>query len=498
MGLYPATTNAALAALTERAVLMTLLDDVAHLDATAQAALVRQRAVQPSELVEAAIERIERLNPALNAVITPMYEEARVAAVGEIPAGPFAGVPFLLKDFLAEYAGVRFTEASAFLGEYVSTEDSELMRRFKRAGLLTVGKTNAPELALGAITEPERFGPTHNPWDTGRTPGGSSGGAGAAVAARMVPIAHGNDAGGSIRIPAACCGVFGLKPTRARVPLGPHYGDLFSGLVAENALTISVRDSATLLDATAGPMVGDPYWAPPAQRPFAEEVGSDPGPLRIGVMETAPLGTEIHADCVAAVRDAAALCAELGHHVEEAVPSYDERGLWLSFTNVMAAGFAWSIADLGRRMGRTPTAEDFEPLVWDFAERGRRLNAAEYLLALQDLQRHTRDVAEFFTRYDIWLTPTLGRPPVPTGELRYTEGDPIALRLRSAVFVPFTYVSNATGQPAMSVPLFWNDAGLPIGTHFVGRFGDEATLFRLAGQLEAARPWAGRRPPISA
>ena len=276
-GLYAASANAAPAAVLERGLFMALRDDVAHLDATAQAALVRQRAVQPSELVEAAIERIERLNPALNAVITPMYEEARAAAVSEIPAGPFAGVPFLLKDFLAEYAGVRFTEASAFLGDYVSTEDSELMRRYKRAGLLTVGKTNAPELALGAITEPERFGPTHNPWDTTRTPGGSSGGAAAAVAARMVPIAHGNDAGGSIRIPAACCGIFGLKPTRARVPLGPHYGDLFSGLVAEHALTVSVRDSAALLDATAGPMVGDPYWAPPAGRPFAQEVGLRPG-----------------------------------------------------------------------------------------------------------------------------------------------------------------------------------------------------------------------------
>ncbi|MAG35777.1 MAG: amidase [Dehalococcoidia bacterium] len=477
---------------------MALLDDVAHLDATAQAGLVRRREVQPIELVDAAIERIERLNPALNAVITPMYDEARAAATGELPAGPFAGVPFLLKDFLAEYAGVRFTESSAFLGDYVSTEDSELVRRFKRSGLLTVGKTNTPELALGATTEPRRFGRTRNPWDTTRTAGGSSGGAAAAVAARMVPVAHGNDAGGSIRIPASCCGVFGLKPTRGRNPLGPNYGDLFSGLVAEHALTISVRDSATLLDATAGSAIGDPYWAPPTRRSFAEEAGFDPEPLHIAVSETAPLGSEVHPDCVGAVRDAAALCAELGHHVVEDAPSYNEEGLWLQFTNMMAAGFAWSISDLGRRIGRTPTDEDFEPAVWDFAERGRQLNAADYLLALQDVQRFTREIAQFFARYDAWLTPTLGAPPVPLGSLRYTEGDAFALRRRIAAFVPFTYVSNATGQPAMSVPLFWNDDGLPIGTHFVGPFGGEATLFRLAGQLEAARSWAGRLPPISA
>lgn len=474
-----------------------MADELSFLDATTQAELVRKKEVRAIELVEAAIEQIERLNPSLNAVVTPMYDLARQAASGPLSDGPFAGVPFLLKDFLAEYAGVRFTEGTAFLREYVPDRDSELVRRYKRAGLIIVGKTNTPELAIGATTEPRLFGPTHNPWDTGRTPGGSSGGAAAAVAAGMVAMAHGNDAGGSIRIPASCCGVFGLKPTRARNPLGPHYGDVFGGLVAEHALTRSVRDSAALLDATAGSDLGDPYWAPPLARPFLQEVGADPGRLRIAFSTRALLGTPVQPDCVAAVRDAAALCAELGHEVVEAVPAVDGEALWQGFTTVLSAGFAWGIDDWGRRTGRTPTPEFFEPFVWAFTQKGRQVSAPEYLLVLQDLQRLTREVARFFVDYDIWLTPTLGEPPVPLGTFRFSAGDPFELRRRVAAFSPFTYIANLTGQPAMSVPLFWNAGGLPVGTHFMGRFGDEATLFRLAAQLEAARPWASRRPPVS-
>ena len=257
---------------------MANIDDYDLLDATGQAELVRRGQVAPIELVEAAIDRIERTNPSLNAVVTPMYDEARQTASDPAPTGPFGGVPFLLKDFLAEYAGVRFTEGSVFLSDYVPAEDSELVKRYKQAGLIVIAKTNTPEMAIGATTEPRLFGPTHNPWDTTRTSGGSSGGAAAAVAARVVPMAHGNDAGGSIRIPASCCGVFGLKPTRGRNPLGPHYGDVFSGLVAEHALTRSVRDSAALLDATSGPASGEPYWAAPPPRPFVEEVTAPPGP----------------------------------------------------------------------------------------------------------------------------------------------------------------------------------------------------------------------------
>jgi amidase len=477
---------------------MGALDDVGSLDAIAQAELVRRKEVRPSELVDAAIERIERLNPSLNAVITPMYDYAREAARGPIPDGPFAGVPFLLKDFIAEAAGVRFAEGVAFLRNYIPAADSELVRRYKQAGLLIVGKTNLPALALGATTEPQLFGPTHNPWDLSRTPGGSSGGSAAAVAARLVPMAHGNDAGGSIRNPASCCGVFGLKPTRARNPLGPHYGDLFSGLVTEHVLTVSVRDSAGLLDATSGPDLGDPYRCPPPARPFVQEVGAPPRPLRIGFTSQTPLGTPVHADCVTALQEAAALCEDLGHEVTEAAPTFNAEPLFQSYATLVASGFAWAIEDWARRTGRKPTAEAFEPFVWALADRGRQITAPAYLLALQDLQREARSIARFFVEHDLWLTPTLGEPPVPLGTFAFSAEDPFAMRRRIRIFDPFTYTSNATGQPAMSVPLYWNEDNLPVGTHFVGRFGDEATLFRLAGQLEAARPWAGRRPPVSA
>ena len=476
---------------------MATLDDVTHLDAMGQAELVRHKQVKPIELVDAAIEHIERLNPALNAVITPMYDLARQAASGTIPEGPFAGVPFLLKDFLAEYAGVRFTESSAFLRDFVPDEDTELVKRYKRAGLVVVGKTNTPEFAIGVTTEPRLFGPTHNPWDTSRTPGGSSGGAGAAVASRMVAMAHGNDAGGSIRIPASCCGVFGLKPTRARNPLGPHYGDVFSGGVAEHVLTRSVRDSAALLDATAGPVLGDPYPAPTPVRPFLEEVNADAGRLRIGFTTQTPLGTEVHSDCATVVHKAADLCTELGHEVVEASPTFDAELLWQSKTKLLSVGVAWGIEDWARRTGRTPTDKMFEPFVWAFRDRAREISAPEYLLIVQDLQRISRDIARFFVDYDMWLTPTLGTPPVPLGTFSYDEGDAFELRRRMAAFSPYTYIANVTGQPAMSVPLHWNADGLPVGTQFFGRFGDEAGLFRLAAELELARPWGERRPPVS-
>jgi amidase len=474
------------------------LHEAESLDGIGQAELVRKKKVKPIELVEGAIERIERLNPTLNAVVTPMYEYARKQASAPVAEGVFAGVPFLLKDFLAECAGVRLTDGTAFLRDYVPTEDSELVKRFKRAGLIIVGKTNTPELALGVTTEPLLFGPTHNPWDTSRTAGGSSGGSASAVAARIVPMAHGNDAGGSLRIPASCCGVFGLKPTRARNSLGPHYGDIFTGLWIEHALTLSVRDSAALLDATSGPAFGDPYWAPPPLRPFSQEIGADPGKLRIAFTTRSPLGTEVHADCRNAVQHAAALCNDLGHEVMEAAPAFNAELLWQSFTTVLSAGSSWVINDWGRRTGRTPTSEFFEPFVWAFRQRGNQVSAPEYLLALQDLQRLTRDISRFFIDYDIWLTPTLGTPPVPLGTFKFAGEDPFELRRRMVTFAPFTLISNVTGQPAMSVPLFWDGEGLPVGTHFMGRFGDEAALFRLAAQLEEASPWAERRPPVSA
>ncbi len=480
---------------------MVKLDNLAWLDATAQAELVRRGELKPIELVDSAIERIERLNPAINAVVTPMYEQARTAAAGELPDGPFAGVPFLLKDLLASYAGVRMASGATLLRDFVPDYDSELVKRLKRAGLIILGKTNTPEFGLMATTEPRLFGPSRNPWDTARTTGGSSGGSAAAVAAGMVPMAHGNDGGGSIRIPASCCGLFGLRPTRARNPLGPEYGDIQSGLVIEHALTRSVRDSAALLDATSGPMVGDPYWAPPPARPFLQEVGADPGRLRIAFTTTptaSPTGAAVHADCVSAVHEAARLCADLGHEVEEAAPPVAAESLLLALGALWGAGCVWTIDRCAFLLGRAPTPDQFEPATWLLYEMGRQYSASAYLGAVEVAQRMARDIGNFLVSYDIWLTPTLSEPPVPLGTFHSPPENPMQGLLREGEFVPFTTICNLTGQPAMSVPLFWNARGLPVGTQFIGRFGDEATLFRLAAQLEAARPWAERRPPVSA
>lgn len=474
---------------------MAKLGETAFLDATAQAELVRKKEVKAIELVEAAIERIEQLNPTLNAVVTPMYEQAREAAAGKLPDGPFAGVPYLLKDLLAFYAGVRMTFGTRLFSNYVPDHDSELVVRLKRAGLIIVGKTNTPEFGILPTTEPELFGPCRNPWNTERTTGGSSGGSAAAVASGMVPMAHANDGGGSIRIPASCCGLFGLKPTRGRNPLGPSFGDIMSGLVCEHAVTRSVRDCAALLDATSGPAPGDPYWAPPPKRPFLKEVGADPGRLRIAFTVEAASGTAIHDDCVRAVREVAALCSDLGHEVTEAAPKLDLEMITHAFVVLWSAGNAVTIKALG---ASKEMKEMVEPLSWTLYEMGCHYDAADYLLAVGNIQRMARDVARFFEDYDVWLTPTLAEPPVPLGTFDSPPDDPLRGFTRSGEFVPFTPICNATGQPAMSVPLFWNGDGLPVGTHFIGRFGDEATLFRLAAQLEEARPWKDRRPPVSA
>jgi amidase len=477
---------------------MAKLDEFTSLDAMALAELVRRRQVKPIELVDAAIELIERLNPTLNAVVTPMFEQARIAAAGKLPDGPFTGVPFLIKDLGAVFGGVRMTMGSSVMRNFVPDHDNELVSRLKRAGLIILGKTNTPEFGILPTTEPRLFGPTHNPWDLGRTTGGSSGGSAAAVAARLVPMAHASDGGGSIRIPASCCGIVGLKPTRARNPLGPDFGDIFGGLVVDHAVTRSVRDCAALLDATAGPDLGDPYWAPPPVRPFLQEVGVAPGRLRIAFTTIAATGVKVHGDCVSAVRDAAALCASLGHEVVEAAPSVNAEWVTRSFMVLWSSGFAWTIDGIGLATGRTLIPDQFEPLTWGLYEMGRQQSASAYLLSLTFLQRVARDIARFFLKYDVLLTPTLSDPPVPLGTFDSPPEDPLRGLRRAEAFAPFTPICNATGQPAMSVPLYWNADGLPVGTHFIGRFGDEATLFRLAAQLEAARPWAGRRPPVSA
>ena len=466
-------------------------------DALGLAALVQKREVSALELVDEAIQRTESVNGKLNAVITTMFEHARKRAQQPLGDGKFAGVPFLMKDFVAEVAGVPFFEGSDFLDGYIPNEDSEIYQRFCRAGLITIGKTNLPEFAIGTTTEPRRFGATHNPWDLVRTPGGSSGGAGAAVASHIVPMAHGNDVGGSIRIPASCCGLVGLKPTRGRTTLAPHYGDIIAGYFVEHALTRSVRDSAALLDVIAGPGVGEPYEIAPPKRSFLEELDRPVEKLRIGFSTVSPLGDPIDPECERAVRETANLCADLGHEVVEAKPEYDALDFWTRYTTVLASGVAWAVADWARRLDKELKEESFEPFVWAFTERGRALSAPEFLLAVQDVQRHIRDISRFYVDHDLWLTATLGQPPVELGTLVY-DSDPFELRRRMAKFSPYTYIANATGQPAISLPLYWTDKNLPIGLHFTARFGEEAMLIRLAGALEKARPWRDRKPDVCA
>ena len=472
---------------------------MAALDAVAQAELVRCGEVTPAELTQWAIERIEELNPALNAVITPMYDQALAAAAATSPTGLLAGVPYLVKDLITEVSGVPFSEGSRFLRGHVSHFDSEIVLRLRRAGLVIVGKTNTPEFGMTPTCEPVLHGPTRNPWDTARSTSGSSGGSAAAVASRMVPMAHGNDLGGSLRYPASACGLFGLKPTRARNPLGPEYGDAVSGWACEHALTRTVRDSAVLLDATAGPALGDPYGLPRPARPFAGEVGRDPGRLRIGYSTVTPEGFPAHPDCLAALEDSVRLCAALGHELVEADLPGLTTEIGTAIGSIFVAATAWIVGYWIRRLGRRPADDDLEPLTRAYWESGQKVAAADYLLAIEDCQAFARGVAQFLTGIDVWLTPTMSTPPALIGEITSTADEPLRALERGGRTVAYAaVVANIAGNPAMSVPLWWNASGLPVGVHFLGRYGDEATLLRLASQLESARPWSARVPPVTA
>lgn len=474
---------------------------LSDLDATALAELVRSRKAKPSELVEDALRKIDALNPKLNAVVTRMDDEARGTARAQdeaLPSGPFAGVPMLLKDIFGNCKGVRATSGSALLSDFVAPHDTEHVARLRRAGFVFVGKTNVPEFGFLPTTEPRLFGAAHNPWAPDRTPGGSSGGSAAAVAARIVPVAHANDGGGSIRIPAACCGLFGMKPTRGRITLGPDLGDVMGGLVSEHAVTRSVRDSAALLDATEGPMPGDPYYAPRPARPYVEEIRTPPGRLRIAFSTASPSGTRVDDDCVAAVHGAAKLCEELGHDVVEADPKIAGDNLTQTFLVLWTAGAAATLDASAMFLGKSISPETVEPLSRALADAGRSHSASTYLMATAALQHVSRIMARFMERYDVWLTPTLASAPLPLGSFPMSESEPLQPLVVAAEFAPFTPMQNVTGQPAMNVPLHFDAAGLPIGVQFVGRYADEATLYRLAAQLESARPWAARRPPICA
>jgi amidase len=417
----------------------------------------------------------------------------RLGADGD---GRFRGVPFLLKDIFGNYAGVPTACGARFLLDIPAAHDDTLVTRFKAAGLVALGKTNVPEFGMLPTTESVLYGACRNPWNLDHSTGGSSGGSAAAVAAGIVPIAHANDGGGSIRIPAACCGLVGLKPTRARNPLGPLLGDVMSGLICEHVVTRTVRDTAAMLDCTAGPEPGDPYFAPPPARPFLAELSTPARRLRIAFSTTNPGGAPLHPECVAAVERSAKLCEELGHIVEEAAPEMDQGTITQSFLNVWCSGLAMQIDAMAMLTGREVREELFEGVTWGLYQQGRQVTGAQYLLAVAMLQMQARRIGQFHETYDCWLTSTLGTPPIRLATIDLNERDLLKAMAPILDYVPFTPLQNATGQPAISLPLHWSADGLPVGVMFTGRMGDEATLLRLAAQLEEAQPWLGRRPPV--
>ncbi len=471
-------------------------------DATGQAEAVRRGEISPRELVDEAIRRIERVNPQLNAVIHEHYERARKEADGPLPDGPFRGVPFLLKDLASGtrkgdpvHWGTRFLRDA----KYCSPVTSHLVEKFMQAGLIIVGRTNVPELGAWTTTEPDAYGPTRNPWNLAHSSGGSSGGAASAVAARMVGAAHASDGGGSIRIPASECGLVGLKPSRGRVSLGPAVGEMWAGLAFELAVTRSMRDTAALLDAVAGPMPGDPYGAAPPLRPYLDEIGAPCERLRIGLLPTSPV-VPIHADCTTAVETAGRLLASLGHHVEVAHPAaLEEPELTQAGLRVIATSQAREIAMFEEVLGRTLGPEDMDSDNWAITVEGRKVSGSDYLAAIESLHAWNRRVATFWSGgFDLLVTPTIPMPPPLLGEQIPDPANPLAAWSKAGAMVAFTVPFNVTGQPAISLPLHWNDAGLPIGVQCVAAFGREDLLIRVGSQLERELRWTERRPPVSA
>jgi amidase len=474
-------------------------DDLAFLDATAQAELVRSGKIGSLELVDAAIARIERLNPRLNAVIIPLFEKAREAARGPLPDGPFRGVPMLLKDFLGYTAGDPTYMGTRPLREigFVAPSDTYLATKLRAAGFVLLGRTNTPELGTLPTTEPDSFGPTRNPWNAEHSTGGSSGGSAAAVASGMVAVAHANDGGGSIRIPASECGLVGLKPTRGRTSFGPDIGDALHGLVSEGVVTRTVRDTAAVLDAIAGAMPGDPYTAPPPRRPYRDEVGADPGRLRVGVLTRAP-GEQcaVHPECVAAAERAGRLLERLGHAVEAGhPPALDEEEVGQHFSTMYATNAARLVEVLSLFCGRPLGAADFDAFNWTLAELGRACSVTQFIATLEWLQGFTRRMASWWHGgFDLLLTPTLTSPPPPLGHFDPAREDAMVVGMKASQLAAYTLPFNMTGRPAVSLPLHWTADGLPVGVQLVADYGGEDLLLRVAAQLEAAEPWADRRP----
>ena len=488
-------------------------------DGLGLAELIREKQVSVSEVCEAAMERIERLNPELNAVVAPMAHLAG-KSIQDLPSsGPFRGVPFLLKDLLAAYAGVPLTYGCKALKNFIPDHDSELVRRFKQAGVIILGKTNTPEFGLLAYTEPELFGPTRNPWNLNHTPGGSSGGTAAAVAAGMVPLASGGDGGGSIRIPSSCCGLLGLKPTRGRTPTGPDHGELWQGAAVEHVITRSVRDSAAMLDAACAPDMGAPYIIAPPQRPYLEEIGRDPCSLKIAFSTRSPLGTPVNGEIVEATLKTARLLEKMGHSVEERTPEIDGLALARSYFSMYYGEVAHNIDQLKTVLGRSARPSDVETVTWALGLLGRATSALSFVRAKSMWGDASRAMARFHQEYDLYLTPTLAQPPIKIGALKPKPSERAVLKvintlrlgrllklsgaveklaLQNLSRTPFTQLANFTGQPAMSIPLSRTSDGLPCGMHFMAPFGDEATLFRLAAQLEKEKPWFDEIPPVHA
>ena len=475
---------------------MAAFKEYADYDALGLGELIARKQVTPAEVLDAAIERIEAVNPRINAVVQKAYDEARAVIRAGLPSGPLAGVPYLMKDLYAWQKGARVGNGSRLYDGFIADHDFTLVERYKAAGLVILGRTNTPEFGLNAATEPVVNGPTRNPWNLERSAGGSSGGAAAAVAAGMVPAAHGTDGGGSIRIPAANCGLFGLKPNRGRNPAGPDVGEGWSGLACSHALTRSVRDSAALLDATSGPAPGDPYWAPPPARPFLQEVGAKPGKLRIALTRKTITGTPVHPECVKGVEAAARLCEELGHRVEEAMPEFDFVGLRWAMGVVISANLRNGLDMRLDALKRTQKEDDVERITALWAEQGRRHTARDYARALVIVHGVGRRFGEFFRKYDVLLSPTVAEPPLPLGSTDMMGNDLDAYNERLFRLIPFTPQFNVSGGPAASVPLYWTPDGLPIGIQFGADFGNEAILFRLAAQLEQAQPWRDKRPKL--
>jgi amidase len=481
-------------------------DELSLLDAVGQAELVQRGEVSPAQLVDAAIARTERVNGTINAVVTEMFDKARATASGPLAGGPLRGVPIVLKDHLTATAGDPMYEGMRFLRNLGWTEarDSHVARRLRDAGMILLGKTNLPELAIITTTESEAYGPCRNPWDLRRSVGGSSGGSAAAVAAGIVPVAHGTDAGGSIRIPASFCGIVGLKPSRGRTSQGPDHGDMWgNGSWHVLGLTRSVRDTAALLDVMSGPAPGDPVRAPPPARPYYREVGVDPGRLRIGFMARAPKAhPEIHPECRIAVEATAGLLESLGHDVEASFPdAFDHmtEGSVDAFFGMAGSGVAWNLDRWSRLTGKSIGPDDVEPYTWAFADMGRRCSGPVFLEGLAEVQATARRLASWWDDgFDLLLTPTTSTPAFERGYLAAPPDDPLAPLYRAAAIMPYTGAYNFTGQPAVSLPLHWTPEGLPVGVQLGAAYGREDLLLRVAAQLEMACPWAGRTPPVHA